>query len=98
MKPNQGQLDKDLKCPHCGSKADGYTYVGKRDDAAPRTGDVCVCLYCHRVNVYHLKDGKYTFTIPTKDELKKMLDEIPELMKAIMATRVVMTDQQKKYN
>jgi|SRR5688572_29052665 len=101
MKPQQGLLPGNAKCPFCGNKADGYTSTTGKE--APVTGDITVCLYCNEVGIYEVAEDK-TVQVrkPTLDELKDIFSKHPDLAVQVMkvkgVTKIVMTEHQKKYN
>src|SRR6187399_2559969 len=64
-------------CPKCGERADGYTETEL--NTFPNTGDVCVCAYCGSINLYEVTENKVAVILPTHEELKKLLEQIPEL-------------------
>lgn len=72
-------------CRHCLRVADAATPASGAP--RPKPGDVAVCLYCHRLNVYG--DG-LQLRLPTVAEIR-VFERDPRLRQIIAAMRIVKT-------
>ena len=50
-----GQFEQSFSCPRCGHNMDSYTSF-KDPAAAPKTGDVAICIKCQGVFQYDIGD------------------------------------------
>lgn len=73
-------------CANCGAKVDGFTSDHK--DNQPRPGDVSICAYCKRIQIY----TEHGFRRPTAEEHEELKDR-EDIKAMIAAARVVWDDK-----
>jgi hypothetical protein len=97
MKPEQGLLPGNPRCPYCYNKADGYTSTS--DKEAPRTGDVTICLYCAGIGLYEVAEDK-TVKVrkPTPDELEDIFTNVPDMHRKVAVVKAAREEHLKKNN
>jgi len=77
------KLPGNAVCPNCNKGADGYTQT--EPDTKPKTGDVAICAYCGAIGLYEVDVDYVYIRRPSMDEMKVLLEQIPDLPKQVIA-------------